>query len=233
MSVQPAVAPERYERSFFVPEVRIKELGELTRGAEAGTVIEDLQPDVVKVEVTRVNTGAGQYSITLNNWYDTLPRDRKNADHAAGRRESLVTEPPRWPRFKYNDFQLLRFGKRLRIDMRYWPPDTGLSIERKADDSGWVPMISGPITDMKFTFSAGEGARLTVAGEEDMTPLKAMNKRKVHYAGKSEEDIVRDVLERAGYPLELAPPARPWPAFAPLRDRATGGRRPSGAGLRA
>jgi hypothetical protein len=197
-------------QTYFVPGVRIMRLGPLKPGPEPGEEIEELAPDILHVEVTRVNSGSGQYCITLNNWFDTLPADRKAG---AGQRELLRGEQPLWPRFKYNDFSVLQFGMRLRIDMRYWPdPDPSLSGSDAAAQR-WVPMIAGPISDMRFSFSNTEGATLTVCGEDDLCPLKDKNPKKVDYWARPEAEIVEDTLRRRGYPLPVAKPLRPWPKF--------------------
>lgn len=203
-------ADPRPGTTYFVPGARVMRLSELRASSDPGTEIPEIAPDIVKVEVTRVNTGSCQYSITLNNWYDTLPADRENS---AGRGETLQDSRPIWPRFKYNALDFLAFGTRLRIDFRYWPdPIEGLSETDEAAQR-WVPMIAGPITDMKFTFSASEGARLTVTGEDDLRKLKDKNKKKVAYTNRNEEDIVNDVLRRAEFPLSLAEPLVTRPAF--------------------
>ncbi len=228
MSERTAPTVSRPGRSLFVPEVRLSKLGRTAKGREPATVMEDVHFDIVGVEVTRVNTGAGQFAITLNNWHDTLPHDRRNGDQAAGRSEPRRDGTPLLPRFKYNDFQRLGFGDRLRIDMRYWPPDPAIGATDTAQDAGWVPMISGAVTDMRFTFSANDGARLVVSGEEDLTPLKARNPKRVPYRGKSERDIVRDVLARAGYAVPLARSPLPWPPFAEDDARALSEEHPEG-----
>lgn len=122
MSEGAATVAGRPGRSLFVPEVRLSKLGRTARGREPATVLEDVHFDVVQTEVTRVNTGAGQFAITLNNWYDTLPADRRGGEQPAGRSEPRANGRPLMPRFKYNDFQRLGFGDRVRIDLRYWPP---------------------------------------------------------------------------------------------------------------
>src|SRR5215831_337984 len=165
-------------QTYFVPGVRIMELGELKPGPEPGRQMIELEPDIISVEVTQVNTGSGQYCITLNNWFDTLPADRPNLVNPVGdKRELFAGGQPLWPRFKYDDFAVLRFGQRLRIDMRYWPDlPTGANLTRSdMQAQQWVPMISGPISDMRWSFSNTEGARLTVCGEDDLCPLKAKN----------------------------------------------------------
>ena len=238
--------PARPGSTYFVPGVRIMRLGELRAGPEEGVELTELNPDILRVEVTRVNTGSCQYCITLNNWFDTLPADRRAG---FGQRELLRGAQPLWPRFKYNDFSVLNFGMRLRIDMRYFPdPIQGLSETDKAAQR-WVPMIAGPITDMKFTFASGEGARLTVCGEDDLRLLKQKNKKKVDYWGVNEHDVITDVLRRVclpaftppqvsvcvepsgsctGFPLPLSEPGKPWPNFVTGPARALAERHEEG-----
>ena len=197
-------------RTFYAPAVRVYKLGEFRSGPNlVADTLDDVQFDILKVDVTLVNTGPGQYCITLNNWYDTLPADRQDR---AGSRELLRGAQPLWPRFKYNDFSRFNFGNRLRIDMRYWPDPEEGAPEAAEQAHTWTPMIAGPITDMKFTFSPAEGAKLTICGEDDLRYLKNKNKKKVDYWGKSEK-IVEDVLRRAEFPLEIAQPRVPWPDF--------------------
>ena len=220
----PSAEAARPGTTYYVPGVRVLKLGELRAGPVTDAdPLEEVQYDILKVDVTRVNSGASQYCVTLNNWFDTLPADRRASEEhpeGAGSRELLRGGQPLWPRFKYNDFALLDFGDRLRIDMRYWPdPVEGLS-ETDEMAQNWVPMIAGPITDMKFTFSSEEGAQLTVCGEDDLCALKDKNPKKVDYWDRTEEDIVRDVLRRADFPLPLATPRVPWPTF--VSDSAKG-----------
>ncbi len=204
--------------TYYVPGVRVVKLGPIRPGP---TVVvdrlEEVQYDILSVRVTRVNSGASQFCITLNNWFDTLPADRAEG---AGRRELLRGGQPLWPRFKYNDFALLNFGTRVRIDMRYFPDPAEGVDETAALSHNWVPMIAGPITDMRFTFSTEEGAKLEVCGEDDLCHLKVRPPTRTDYWGEPEEDIVRDVLRRAGFPLDLAPPRVPWPSF--ISDSAKG-----------
>jgi hypothetical protein len=185
-----AQAPDstRAGRSFYVPEVRIAKLGQLRSGPEAGDILQDLRGDILRVEVTRVASGLSQYSITLNNWFPTgrAPREQKHL----------------FPRFKYNHFDVLGFGQRLRIDMRYWP-DPVQRLDAGAA-KGWVPMIAGPITDMKFTFVAGEGARVEITGTDDLHALTNKAKKKEQFNGRGELEIVRALFDKAQYPLPIA-----------------------------
>lgn len=203
-------------QTYFVPGVRIMRLGPPTPFPEAGEEIRELRADLLGVEVTKVHHGSGQYCFTLNNWYDTLPANRRADPSVQGREIIGSSGQPLWPRFKYNDFQVLQFGMRLRIDMRYWPdPDQALEVAAPDDARAqrWVPMIAGPISDMRFTFSETEGARLTVCGEDDLCCLKNKNPGKIDYWARPETEIVDDTIKRSGCPLALAPPARPWPTF--------------------
>lgn len=211
-------------QTYFVPGVRIMMLGPLSTGRDDGTELTTLRPDIIKVEVTLVNHGSGQYCITLNNWYDTLPADRrKDASVRGNEIINTTTDQPLWPRWKYNDFQTIQFGNRLRIDMRYWPkPDDDLK-ESAPDDAmnqDWVPMISGPVSDMRFTFSETEGARVMICGEDDLCCLKNKNGKKVDYWSVAEKDIVDDTIKRSGCPLSLAPPGAPWPTFTESEAKA-------------
>jgi hypothetical protein len=200
-------------QTYFAPDVRVLRLGDMPKPVpETGEVIQGLREDIIAVTVTRPCSGAAQYCIMLNNWFDTLPRDRAQG---FGVSEQIVpgTGQPVWPRFKYNDFQVLDFGRRLRIDMRYYPdPAKNLSTTDKQAQL-WVPMITGPITDMRFTFSDRDGARLEVCGEDDLCILKNKNPKKVDYWARPEKEIIDDVLRRAKFPLPLAPPEIPWPQF--------------------
>jgi hypothetical protein len=208
-------------QTYFVPGVRVMKLSQMPHpgpDVEAQEIVV-LRQDILSVEVTRPSTGAAQYCIELNNWYDSLPRDRA-LGFGLGEQIDPGTGQPVWPRFKYNDFKVLDFGMRLRIDMRYFPdPETTLSTSDQQAQR-WVPMVSGPISDMQFTFSEGGGARLKVCGEDDLCILKNKNPEKVDYWGVCEKQIVDDVLRRAKFPLPLAQPAIPWPTFTESESKA-------------
>jgi hypothetical protein len=213
--------------TYFAPRVRILRLGpKLVAEPEAGTELTFAQQDILRAEVTRVNSDAAQYSLTLNNWFDKPPADRSLTEWLRGSFpappggqgpsapvERLENGQALWPRFRYNDFQQFRFGDRLRIDMAYWPdPPPGPDA---ASAQNWVPMVAGPITDMRFTFSSGEGARVTISGEDDLSRLKDKSEKKVPFKDLSERGIVRKVLAEANYPLrDIAPSRVAWPPFA-------------------
>jgi hypothetical protein len=216
MSSAPIAA--RPGQTYFVPGIRVIFLPQpLHAGPDTGTELVELRQDILSAWVIRPCTGAAQYCILLNNWFDPLPRDRSQV---ADPREQMDGDQPVWPRFKYNDFVVLDFGMRIRIDMRYFPdPDTTLSTTDQQAQR-WVPMITGPITDIRFTFSDRDGARVEICGEDDLCMLKNRNPTKVDYWARPEKEIVEDVLRRANFPLPLAPPAIPWPTFTESSGKA-------------
>jgi hypothetical protein len=198
--------------AYFVPGVRISKLGPFQRGAAPAQAVElpsDVLADVLQVEVTRVNTVASQFSVTFNNWYTTTAADRA-APERLGAREIQGRSQPLWPRYKYNDFSLLAFGDRLRIDFSYWLDASNSTTQ------DWVPMVAGPITDMRFTFSASEGAQVVVSGEDDLSRLKDKPQDRVELGRHCERTLVLRALDSAKYPItELAPPrVTPPPFFA-------------------
>ena len=176
--------------TYFAPDVRIVALGELRDQGEAGEDLELERPHITSVEVTRVHSGVSQYSIVLNNWNDALPAQPRSDNQRA------------WPPFRYNNLEVFEFGQRLRIDMRYWPDPATESVEPLRAAHRWVPMIAGPITDMRFSFPSGEGAKLTLIGEDDLYPLrnKMTEDRTLE---RNEKEIIEDVLLLAVYPLPL------------------------------
>jgi hypothetical protein len=216
----PAPVAARPGQTYFVPGVRVLLLGDVPKPGPEKAVKElvEIQPDILSVSVTRPCSGAAQYCIELNNWWDLLPQDRAN--HTGRQEEIDPSGQPAWPRFKYNDFKVLDFGKRLRIDMRYFPDcDPALAVSDQQAQR-WVPMVSGPISDMQFTFSDKDGARLKVCGEDDLCILKNKNPKKVDYWARPEKEIVNDVLQRAKFPIPLADPAIPWPTFTESTGKA-------------
>src|SRR5262249_1516147 len=109
------------------------------------------------------------------------------------------------------------FGQRLRVDMRYWPDITaGTQLSKPASQAlSWVPMVCGPVTDMRFTFSSGGGAQLTISGEDDLSTLKDRSSTRTEFPSMPERQIVPEVRRLAKYPLsDVAPPQVAWPPFA-------------------
>jgi len=202
-------------QTYFVPGVRISKLGKLRPGPEEGIELTEVQPDILWVQVTLVHHGVGQYCIRLNNWYDTLPADRSTPQPPRMANEVMIGNVPAWPRFKYNDFSIFRFGDRLRIDMRYYPdPAEGLDPV-DAQSHRWVPMISGPISDIRFYFTEDEGNFVQICGEDDLCPLKDKNPKKVDFWAVPEKEVIENVLKRSRYPLkDVVFGPYPLPRFA-------------------
>jgi hypothetical protein len=209
--------------SFYVPAVRVMQLSKTLPGdgvRDAATPLaRDILGNILHVQVTRSSSGPSQYKLTLNNWYLSTAADRAHdADEftALGARETLVETNPAWPRFKYNDFSLLAFGDRLRIDFRYMlePVDDAKLRAVAPDDRGWVPMVSGPVTDMRFTFGAADGARLEISGEDDLSMLQDKSPGQKVIEGRGELNMVRAALAKAEYPLRtIAAPLAKYPSF--------------------
>jgi len=157
-------------------------------GDDTGTPIPEAGFDLISAEVTLLNTGSSQYTLTLNNWFTALPGNSTALEEARERAKEKRADGGAWPRFKYNDFQVFRFGMRLRIEMRYWPDVDSETVSEDAGLRIWIPVISGPITEMTFSFSASEGARLTIVGEDDLRILKDKSPRRVQYQRRSEQE---------------------------------------------
>ncbi|MGC1723523.1 MAG: hypothetical protein WA746_31470, partial [Isosphaeraceae bacterium] len=65
-------ASNRPVSTYFAPGVQISTLGAMSAGVQVSTPLPaDVHGDIIQAQVTRVCTGASQYSITLNNWYTT------------------------------------------------------------------------------------------------------------------------------------------------------------------
>lgn len=216
---QPSI-PNRVVSTYFAPGVQISLLGALSPLPTDGAVLQDdVLGDIVHAEVTRVCSGACQYSVTFNNWFTTTAVDRASIGPAGsstpGTSQLSHGNQPLWPRFKYNDFGLIAFGQRLRVDMRYWPNATlGAQLSTPAGQAqSWTPMVCGPVTDMRFEFTAS-GAQLTVSGEDDLSPLKDHYPTRKEFPKAPERQIAREVLRLAQYPLpDIAVPQVAWPPF--------------------
>lgn len=203
-----------------VPSINVSVLGLAPqKTSEPGTPLAmSVLRDIVRAEVTLVSTGLSQYSITFNNWLLTLPGDPTPATTgnaiATGQPPTQSGAPggPTWPRFKYDDFAILAFGQRLRIDMRYWPGES--TTDTTPPPNNWSALVSGPITDMRFSFGSGQGAQVTVAGEDDLSTLKDKQKDPVKLRRAAEVNIVQEIInEKANLNLNIATPKITPPPF--------------------
>jgi hypothetical protein len=86
-----------------MPGVRVAKLGTLSASKDAGNLLDqDVLYDILRVEVTKLNTGISTYSITFNNWYLSTATDRAAASdsfRALGNREAEAMGRPSFPRF--------------------------------------------------------------------------------------------------------------------------------------
>jgi len=212
-----SVVSPRPGRAFYAPAARVSVLG--PSGNSAGTLLDDVQGDIVEVEVTLLASGIGTYSITLNNAYLSTAAERAAASSIFAPERSDATTivgstgNPVWPRLKYDGLSRFAFGTRLRIDMRYFPPDQDPTTAQRSAQTNWVPMIAGPIADMSFTFSDQEGLRLTVSGQDDLSRLQDRQPQVISFPRKAEMSLVTDAIRRAGLTDAIAPPAVDPPPF--------------------
>jgi uncharacterized protein len=203
----------------YAPQVRVVRLGNnlLAEGERGDVLTKDVLGDLVRAEVTRVNTGISQYTLTFNNWFLATAVDRSARSENLGEgspSEAVETNGnvSFWPRFKYNDLGVLCFGNRLRIDMRYVPEPTA-GARTDEEEQTWTPMVSGPITDMQFSFAGGAGAQLTVSGEDDLSPLKDKQEKRVRMERQCELNNVKQALKKSKFPLAPAEPLVKYPDF--------------------
>lgn len=155
---------------FYAPRARLVDVAseQVIGGALGGGQSGPAALDLISATITLVNSGTSQLKVVLNN---QIFDDN-----------GLPAAPP----WLYNGLDRLRFGQRVRLDLAY-------------GDQPWTKMIVAQINDMQFTFSATEGAQLTIVGEDLLCMLKRKPSADHPYpAGTTEEEIVRDVVTRAG-----------------------------------
>ena len=194
-------------RTYFAPGVRVMRLGTAAPGPRSRARRSRRSSRTSSASsVTRVNHGASQYCITLNNWYDALPADRADARKTrspgasgpsvvsrCGRGSSTTTS-----RSSTSASGCASTCATSPISIR----DRGPRSHRCKIARQWVPMIAGPISDMRFTFSESEGARAdrsaartTCAASRRRTPARST------IGLVPEKEVIEDVLRRAGFPL--------------------------------
>jgi hypothetical protein len=126
---------------------------------------------------------------------------------------------PVFPPWKYNNLSQIKFGQRLRLDLRYG-----------ADP--WNKMILARVTDLQFGFPSSGASQLTVVGEDLLSLLKTKPGKEHPYQNRKEDFIVENVLERSKAaalgltftgvtPTPENPQKGPlvaWPELQPLRS---------------
>jgi phage protein D len=155
--------------TLYAPQAR---LFDLASNEEVATTTSS---DLVSVQVTLVNTGAAQVSMTLNN-----------------QAEDPATDPV-FPPWRYNDLVKFKPGQRIRVDFRYG-----------RQSSAWQTLIVARIVGVSFSFPAGGGARLTLTGEDLLSLLKINPQNDTNHQNKDELQIVRDSLSSSNTQLTLA-----------------------------
>ncbi len=212
-----SVVSPRPGRAFYAPAVRVSRMG--PSGNSTGILLDEIQGDITEVEVTLLASGISTYSITLNNSYLTTRADR-TADSNLFVPEQVdattviaTSGNPVWPRLKYDGLSRFAFGTRLRIDMRYFPPDVDASTAQRSAQANWVPMICGPIADMNFTFGGEEGLKLQISGQDDLSRLQDKQPKQFNFDRKAEVSLVRAAIEKSGLQYSIATAAVDPPSF--------------------
>ena len=167
--------PSRPGTELFAPEARFVDY-ETGRELVFADAIDPTR-DLISVQITQTHNGVSQLSLELSNY------------RIEGRR-------PVYPPWKYNDLAALKFGQRLRIDMRY-------------AEQPWHAMIVVRVTNMSFKFPSDNSATVTVEGEDLLSLFKVKPSSDKRYRNKQELQIINDVLERSGSHLPLAAPLIP------------------------
>ncbi len=197
------MAAVAFQTPFFAPQARLVDAAtNQVIGEAAGGKSTPHQADVdlVSAKVTLGINTVGQLQVVLN-----------NQRHADGL--------PVFPPWKYNKLQQIKFGQRLRLDLRY------------GDEAVWHKMIVARVTDLQFSFPQSGASQLTVIGEDLLSLLKTKSDKEKPYSNHKEDFIVRDVLVRSkakqlqldfvGTTAGTDPlkgPLVPWPALQPLRS---------------
>ena len=182
LSPTTAEAPFRPGTKFFAPQARLVK--------EDGTPLlianQPVNADIVSITVTLSATGeVGQVQIVLNN-------QRHDAHHR-----------PVAPIWRYNRLDTVRFGTRIRVDMRY-------------ADEGWTPMILARVTNIDFWFPPGAGSQVTLNGEDFLSLLKVKPDTDYIHMQAQEVDVVDTELREANAGMSLAAPRPAEPFTTPL-----------------
>ncbi len=179
------------------PTVRDQQTHEVTHRGSITTVS---TPDLVSATITQVNDGSSQLEVVLHN-------QRVDGDNP---------HRPVFPPWKYNDFSVhahhatqdgtgtyvVTFGQRIRLDVRYAA-------------GPWTKLVLARVTALAFSFPTGGSATLKVTAEDLLSALRIAPTRDTTYNNPrlSEEEIVRDVLHRAHFPVPYERTDRPMPTF--------------------
>lgn len=188
--------------SFFAPAVHL--LDENATGSDqsdqaiifgqAGdSQAHPVHVDIERAEVTQVNHGPSQVSVTLNNQ----------------RHQSYENPRPISPSWKYNRLDHLKFGQKLVVKFGYAMKEPGSADSRVAPASADTAfqknlMLRARITDMTFGFPNQGGSKVTLKGEDAMSLLNAKPENDKRYDRQNEVQMVEEILVRSGSGLQLA-----------------------------
>lgn len=197
-----AVATTAPGTRFFAPQARLVDADtNQVVGQSTGSTPNPADMDLVSATVTLTINNVCQLQVVLDN--------QRN-------RGGLPVFPP----WKYNSLAQIKFGQRLRLDIRY-------------GGDPWHKMILARVTDLQFGFPSSGAALLTIIGEDMLSLLKTKSETEKRYADRKEDFIVRDVLVRSEAkdlglefvgvepknPLDpLKGPLLAWPDLDPLRS---------------
>jgi phage protein D len=185
---------------FYAPQARLVDADtNQVVGRSIGSTPNPADIDLVSASITLAINNVCQLRVVLNN--------QRN-------RDGLPVFPP----WKYNSLAQIRFGQRLRLDVRY-------------GGDPWHKMILSRVTDLQFGFPSNGAAQLTIIGEDLLSLLKTKPQAEKRYSDRKEDFIVRDVLARSEAkdlgldfvgtePSDdpLKGPLVGWPALDPLRS---------------
>lgn len=178
-------------RYYHAPQVRLL-IGDSGGGTEpivlpptsdANGVSHPVHADIEHAEVKQVHHGPSQVSIRLNNQ----------------RHEDTGKPKPVAPKWKYNAFDPLSFGQRMKVMFGY---AIGTHQGGPANSQENL-MLRARITDMTYDFPNTGGDKVTIKAEDALSLLNIRPSEDFPFDDKDEIEIVRQVLELSHSDLEL------------------------------
>ncbi|WNO11496.1 hypothetical protein [Teredinibacter sp. KSP-S5-2] len=158
---------------FYAPRARLLDAA---TGEPVTVNRRPVHADIKSVRLVQTHSGVSQATITLNN-------QRHHADSPYN---------PLVPTWLYNDFDEIKFGSELKLQLGY--------------AEQWQDMIVIRVTDIAFKFPSQGGAQVVIQGEDKLSLLKTNPDEDHRYRSPNAKELamVRDVLQRAGGALTLA-----------------------------
>lgn len=161
--------------SFYAPQARLIDVDtDQVVGGRTGTGSDRVDLDIVSARVTLLSSGVSQLTVVLNNQlFDDFER-------------------PTTPPWKYNGLDRIRFGQKIRLDLRY-------------GDRPWTKMILAQVNDLQFSFAASGPALVTVTAEDLLCLLKRAPQQDVEFEDGLQEERIAETTIRAGLAEAIAP----------------------------